>query len=161
MLETNLPANIWDKALHHANWLQNRLPSFRIKFTIPETMGSQSTYSIKTSSQIRFVRICVHLSTVKNKKSKNLLPSSEVVHFLGTEGGQRLIRASVLSTNTSHRVRRAYLHLNKVFPSPSVSALLDGIARQWVIEEEGNIQAEQTESTIQSKFASLPSPSLS
>lgn len=26
-LATNLPANLWDKPLYHANWLPNRLPS--------------------------------------------------------------------------------------------------------------------------------------
>lgn len=29
-LATNVPANLWDEALYHTNWLSNRLPSSRI-----------------------------------------------------------------------------------------------------------------------------------
>lgn len=89
-------------------------------------------------------------------KAKKLLPQSEPANFIGVEGDQRLIRVYVPTTNKIRRVRRADFHRNKSTPLPSVSALLDGIYRQRIIEEETNEDTEdQTEEVLQSTLASL------
>lgn len=31
MFDTDLPKHFWDEAMHHANWIRNRLPSEAIK----------------------------------------------------------------------------------------------------------------------------------
>lgn len=52
------------------------------------------------------------------------------------EGDQRLIRVYVPETQTIRRMRRADFQLNTNAPLSSVSALLDRISLQRVIEEE-------------------------
>lgn len=159
MLATNLPHELWDGELTHANWLRNRLPSSRINFSIPLQKWNPSS-RIQFKSFPKFGAAgYAFIYYPKTTKTRKLLPRSELANFLGVEGDERMIRVFVPETKTIRRLRRADFHVSKNSPLPSVSSLLDGIARQRIIKEEQHQQTSndqpEVEELLQATLASV------
>lgn len=155
MLSTNLPAELWDEAILHANWLRNRTPSSRINNDLP-------LLKWKPNSIIRFRNIpefgtfgYAFIYYPHNVKAKKLLPRSEPGYFVGVEGDELLFKIFIPTTKEVRRIRRADFHMKKNSPLPSISSLLDGISRQRNIEENTDTDNDQPEELLQSTLASL------
>lgn len=76
----NLPAEIWDEALSHTNWLRNRLPSSRINFTFHFLNGKANIASnsnrfrnLERNGEHKVLRLSIIPRTSKERSSSQSL----------------------------------------------------------------------------------------
>lgn len=108
----------------------------------------------QTCSRIWSIRICIHILPTDHQ-SRNIVLRLEAANFVGMEGDTRMIRAFVPLSNRVRWVCQADFHFTTHSPLPSETALLDGLARQRVIEEAENVNHENLDTHLQDASPSL------
>lgn len=126
--ETKLPSELWDEALHYANWLRYRLPSARINFSIlAQNLDSTCEIDFKQIPELGSQSFAF-LYYPHHTKHKKVLPQSESAHLLPYEGEQHVIRVYIPSTHSIRHFFCTDFYFMNSSPLPSLTVLLDGIA---------------------------------
>jgi len=150
LFASNMPHELWEEAMSHGNWLRNRLPSRRIEGRIPILSWSPRT-KIDFSTLPEFGQpgfsFVYRSKTTANKK---LLPRSIFGHFVGMESDESLYRIYNPTTKKTFTTRKADFKESKADLLPSVSVLLDGLARQHEAEASSAIDGDSEELLHQS-----------
>lgn len=138
LFASKLPHSIWAEAMHHANWLRNRLLSTLIQGDIPILLWQPRTRmhfnKVPVNGQPRFA-FRYRSESVRNKR---FLVRSVHGNFVGMESDETLFRIYVPETNSITLTRVQDFRLYRHEKLAGVAFLLDGLARQSAIESLDN-----------------------
>lgn len=151
---------MWAEAMHHGNWLRNRLPSDRIQGNIPILSWNNRTRidfeNLPTFGQHGFA----FLYQPHTRRNRKLSARSAHGQFVGLESDQVLYRIYLPETKRIIITRCQDFHACTSQQLPGVSSLLDGIARQSELEASSNAQDGIAEDILAQAFH-IYRPSLS
>lgn len=131
LTNTDLPDQLWAEAMHHGNWLRNRLPSKAIENDVPIGRMRPNANVVDFSTipifgQLGFAFV-YRPSTTANRK---LLARAIHVIFVGMESDERLCRTYDPQEKSIYVVRLSDFKACRRDQLPPISTMLDGLARQ-------------------------------
>lgn len=156
MMNTNVPESLWAEAMHHGNYLRNRLPSSSIKNATPISIWKSHANivdfsSLPTFGQPGFAFIYRSPSTANRK----LLARAEHVLFVGMESDEKLCRVYKPKIDRVNVVRLADFRPCSPSLLPPITTLLDGLSRQSDLDNMENYDSPSDEAFLGAFQASL------
>ncbi len=148
LFPSNLPKYLCPEAIHHAKWLRNRLPDSRIDNEIP-IMHRKSNARIDHESLLEFRSprfASIYYS--ETSRGQKLLPRTQFGD-LSRYSFSTQIHSRLFVTQTFASTKVTHYQV----PLPGVEAFLDGIAKQFEVEERLQKEAKAEAMLIQAFMA--------
>lgn len=143
--DADLPKHFLAEAMHHANWLRNRLPPYPIDGKVPlklfDSNARLNMQHVLKWGQPGFAFIYCS----QTQPQKKFLPRAMLGYFVGMHSDTKTYRVYVPSKNTIIFTGAADFKPQKKDELPDIATLLDGITRQRQIDEVNNVDSEAEE----------------